>query len=126
MTTTTDLGLEWIGDKTIDNVNDSISKIAVGSGSGNESTVASSLANEVYRGDVADSNVTQVESSATGRFDTEVVVTGGVEVPANTVITEIALFSGSGVMIVIDDFDSGVTVGAGVKQSFQIRFNPTR
>jgi len=126
MSTTTDDGLEWIGDKTIGKRSGEIEEIAIGTGSGSEGTNASSLANEEYRGEVSDSNVNRSESNATGQFNIEVIVTGGLEVPGNIGITEIALFATDGTLIVIDEYDSEITVGAGEKRSFQMTFTPTR
>lgn len=130
MTIATDVGLEWLSDKAFDREADDINTMAVGTGTGSEDPVATSLSSEKYRATDADANVEFIESNATGGFDAVIRVKGGTEVPAGTEITEIAVFAGGGgsgdnVMLIVDEF-SGVTVDSGRTEEFAIPVDFTR
>jgi hypothetical protein len=129
MTTTTDDGLEVIGDLLIGAVSGQIDALAVGSGTGSESTTATSLNNEQHRATVSGSNVELVETGQTGEVELIIRVKGGLEVPAGGPITEVAAFlngsGGGGTMVFVDNFNA-VTVEAGNTEQFSIPVDPRR
>lgn len=128
MTTVTDDGLDWLGDKSLDRVASRIDAIAVGTGT-NESNGASALGNEEYRSNHSNNNVEFVETGATGEYDAIITVKGGTEVPAGTTITEVGVFAGGdgggGTLVAIDEF-AGVTVEDGHTEEFTVPVDPSR
>lgn len=128
MTTVTDDGLEWWGDKSIDNVSTRLDAIAVGTGT-NEATGASTLGSEAYRSNYTNSNVQFVETGATGEYEAIITVKGGTEVPAGTSITEVGVFAGGqgggGTLVAIDEF-SAITVENGHTEEFTVPVDPSR
>jgi|APHM01.1.fsa_nt_gi hypothetical protein len=129
MTTTTDDGLEVTGDLLIGAVSGQIDALAVGSGTGSESTTATGLNNEEHRAAVSGSNVELVETGQTGEVELIIRVKGGLEVPAGTPITEVGAFfngaGGGGTLVFIDNFNA-VTVEAGNTEQFAIPVDPRR
>ena len=129
MTTITDTGLEWISDTSLGKTGEEIDAIAVGTGTGNEGTGATSLASETYRADKSNEDVVFVETDATGAFEAVITVTGGQEVPDDTDITEIGVFGGDTAgdpdLIVIDEF-AAVTVEQGHTEEFTVPIDITR
>lgn len=129
MTTTTDEGLEVIGDLLIGNINGEIDALAVGSGSGSEDSSATSLNNEEHRAAKTGSNVELIETGQTGESQLIIRVKGGTEVPAGTPISEVGAFfngdGGGGTLVFVDEFDS-VTVEAGHTEEFTIPVDPQR
>ncbi|AYM00278.1 hypothetical protein PhiH1_155 [Halobacterium phage phiH] len=127
MTTVTDDGLEWQGDRAISDV-PKIDTIALGTGQ-NEENGASELGNEVHRADVNNSNVELLETGDLGEFEAVIRVKGGTEVPANTEISEISVIAGGsdggGTTVIIDEFAS-VPVGDGHTEEFTVPVNPQR
>lgn len=123
MTTTTNDGLEVIGDLIIGNVDAEIDAIAVGSGTGSEVDDASSLNNEEHRATVSDTNVEIIETGETGQSELIIRVKGGTEVPAGTPITEVGAFfngaGGGGTLVFVDNFDA-TNVEAGHTEEFTI------
>lgn len=123
MTTTTNDGLEIVGDLIIGNVDAAIDAIAVGSGTGSEDDGATSLNNEKHRAPVSDSNVELIETGETGQSELIIRVKGGTEVDGGTPITEIGAFfngaGGGGTLGFIDNFDAKV-VEAGHTEEFTI------
>jgi len=129
MTTATDNGLEIVGDLLIGAVSGQIDALAVGSGTGSESTTATALNNEEHRAAVSDSNVELIETGGTGESELIIRVKGGLEVPAGTAIAEVGAFvngaGGGGTLLFIDNF-SPVTVESGHTEEFTIPVNPRR
>ncbi len=123
MTTTTNDGLEVIGDLIIGNVDAEIDAIAVGSGTGSEVDDASSLNNEEHRATVSDTNVEIIETGETGQSELIIRVKGGTEVAAGTPITEVGAFfngaGGGGTLVFVDNFDA-TNVEAGHTEEFTI------
>jgi hypothetical protein len=123
MTTTTDDGLEWASEVIVGDRAEELNAIAVGTGTGNEGTGATSLANQVHKNDQTDADCTFKDLSATGELEAIITVTGGTEVTAGTTITEIAVFGGfnggSDTLVVIDEF-AGVTVEDGHTEEFTV------
>jgi len=123
MTTTTNDGLEVIGDLIIGNVDAEIDAIAVGSGTGSEVDDASSLNNEEHRASVSDTNVEIIETGETGQSELIIRVKGGTEVPDGTPITEVGAFfngaGGGGTLVFVDNFDA-TNVEAGHTEEFTI------
>jgi hypothetical protein len=129
MTTATDNGLEAVGDLLIGAVSGQIDALAVGSGTGSESTTATALNNEEHRAAVSDGNVELIETGDTGESELIIRVKGGLEVPAETTIAEVGAFvngaGGGGTLLFIDNF-SAVTVESGHTEEFTIPINPRR
>lgn len=129
MTTTTDNGLEIVGDLLIGAISGQIDALAVGSGTGSESTTATALNNEEHRAAVSGSNVELIETGQTGETELIIRVKGGLEVPAGTPITEVGAFvngaGGGGTLIFIDNFNA-VVVEAGHTEEFTIPVDPQR
>jgi len=129
MTTATDDGLEALSDAAHGFTSDEIDAIAVGTGTGNEATGATSLASEAYRADRTSEDVEFVETDATGAVEAIITVTGGQEVPADTDITEIGVFigetNGNATLLIIDEF-AAVTVEDGHTEEFTVPYDLTR
>jgi len=127
MTTVTDDGLEWQGDRAISDV-PKIDTIALGTGQ-NEENGASQLGDEVHRTDVNNSNVELLETGDLGEFEVVIRVKGGTEVPPNTEISEIGVLAGGsdggGTLVIIDEF-AGVQVEDGHTEEFTIPVDPSR
>lgn len=123
MTTTTDDGLEVVGDLLIGAVSGQINALAIGSGTGSETTDATSLNNEEYRAPLTNSNVELIETGQTGESELIIRVKGGTEVPAGTPITEMGAFfngdGGGGTLVFVDNFDAK-TIEAGHTEEFTI------
>jgi hypothetical protein len=133
MVTVVDDWLERLSDIVLGNVDDEIHEVAVGIGTGNEGTGASSLANEVYRSDKTHGDCFFEEIGTTGEFRAHLEVTAGggtanvsVSNPDENDITEIAVFTESGQMVVIDEFASAVTIPSGHTEEFTIDGDYTR
>jgi hypothetical protein len=129
MTTTTDDGLEIVGDLLIGAVSGQIDALAVGSGTNSESPTATALGNEEHRAAVSGTNADLIEAGQTGQLELIIRVKGGLEVPDGTQITEIGAFfngaGGGGTLVFIDNF-SAVTVEAGNTEQFTIPVDPQR
>lgn len=128
MTTVTDEGLEWKAGSLI-GVHGHLDAVAVGSGSGSESTGSTSLATQEYKAQVSSEDVIIQETSQRGGLEAIITVTGGQEVPAGTTITEIGVFGGANGgedrLVVVDEF-SGVTVEQGHTEEFTVPMTETR
>lgn len=107
MTTFTDDAREWLADLSLGNVSTQIDAVAIGTGK-NEGPGASALANQEYRTDTGDPNVT-ITDTGTGSYSVALQVTGGTEIPAGTQITEMGILAdgigGGGILVFIDQFD---------------------
>jgi chitodextrinase len=94
MVTPTDDGLEWYGQYAVDAVAGPLDTIAVGTGTGAEDPTASSLQNEIYR---ADSSTSVVDFEQDSGDDTvtyaTIELTGGLEIPTDTEVTEIGVIA---------------------------------
>lgn len=123
MVTLTDTGLEWLGDKVIDNVSTTLDTVAVGSGNG-ESATATSLGSQEFSADSGTSIVEFVETGTEGQIEARIEVTGGTEVPAGVTITEIGVFANTD-LIFIDEFN-GVTIADGQSEEFVLPLIPER
>jgi len=129
MTTITDNGLEVVGDLLIGAVSGQIDALAVGSGTDSESTTATALNNEEHRAAVSGGNVELIETGATGETELIIRIKGGLEVPAETAISEVGAFfngaGGGGTLLFIDNFNS-VTIESGHTEEFTIPVDPRR
>jgi len=129
MTTITDGGLEVVGDLLIGTASGQIDALAVGSGTGSESTTATALNSEEHRAPVSGSNVELIETGPTGETELSIRIKGGLEGPGGTPIAEIGAFfdgaGGGGELTVIDNFNP-VTVESGDAQEFILPVNPRR
>lgn len=120
MVTVTDNGLELISDELLDVYDE----IAVGTGTTDDAAGDTSLESETYRAQVSDSIVEFRETGGTGDYEAAIEVGGGLEVPAETEISEIGLFA-NGTLVVRDVF-AAVTVEAGHRREFTIDGDITR
>lgn len=129
MTTITDKGLKLIGNSLIGNSSGLIDALAVGTGTGSETNSATSLGNEIFRGDVSNNNVETVETGQTGESELIIRVKGGLEVPAGTAVTEVGCFAngvgGGGTLIFIDNF-AKVIIETGHTEEFTLPVDPRR
>jgi hypothetical protein len=119
MTTAPDDGLEKVSDEVLTEYDE----VAVGTGQG-ESTGATSLGNEEYRGSVADNNIDIRETGSTGEYEAAIEVGGGLEVTAGAEISEMGLFI-DGVLVLIDEF-TDVPVPNGHREEFTMPADFTR
>lgn len=128
MTTITDVGLEWKAGALVGN-HDAIDAVAVGSGTGNEGTDATSLANQEYKALTSSEDVVVQETNSLGQYEAIITVTGDQEVPAGTQISEIGVYGGAGsgedVLVVIDEF-ADVEVEQGHTEEFTVTMTETR
>lgn len=129
MTTTTDAGLEVIGDILIGKRTAQIDALAIGSGTGTESASATTLGSEVFRASASDSNVELIETGSTGKTELIIRFKGGSDISAGTDVSEVGAFvggvGGGGTMVIIDNFPT-VTVETGHTEEITIPFEPLR
>lgn len=99
----TDVGREFVANKAIGNTTDFLQYIAIGEGLGGVSPSDTTLSNELYRGDKADSNVEISTTSNVGDITAEVTVTAGTEpsdnVTSNSDISEFGLLTRDSVLL---------------------------
>jgi hypothetical protein len=133
MVTITNDWLELLSDIALGKSDDEISAVAVGIGTGNEGQGANALANEVYRSNKDNADVSFEETGTTGQFRARLEVTAGgstanVETsnPDENDITEIGIFTEQGQLVVIDEFSSAIEIPAGHTEEFTIDANYTR
>ena len=128
MTTITDNGLEAVGGSFIGAGSGQVDALAVGSGVG-ESPTATALDTEEHRAAVSDGNVDIISTGATGTAELVIRIKGGLEVPAETEISEIGAFingaGGGGTLILIDNFNP-VVVESGHTEEFIIPVDTQR
>lgn len=125
MVTVTDDWLEELSKIALGESDDRIQEIAVGTGTGSESQDSTSLSNEVYRVSF-DSGAAKLETTdAVGEFTASIDVTAGgstanvsLQNPDENDITEIAIFTRDGIMVVIDEFTNPQTIDVGTTQRF--------
>jgi len=124
MTVTTDNGLEWAEGQLIGADQGKIDAMAVGSGSTTESTSDTSLDNRVS--DIITDNNNPVRFLRTDQgFECFITIQGGSEVPSDTEIREVGVYSkatvtGESPILVARDVFSTVTVNPGHSVEFQI------
>lgn len=124
MTVLTDDGREYLDDYLYGRQTAPIDTIAVGTGDEPESYENSTLANEVYRSDVTNSNVRfpSVPDTSSSTF-ASIDIRGGLEVPADSEITEVGVFIGGEDVLVFRDVRSSVTVESGVEVTLRLRID---
>jgi hypothetical protein len=127
MVTVTNDWLNRLSDIAIGNIDDEIHEVAVGTGTGNESAGASSLANEVYRSNKTFGDCAIEDDGPAGEFSAEIEVTAGgstanvsVTNPDNNDITEIGVFTKQGGLVVINEYSTPVTISSGSRERFII------
>jgi len=123
MTTVTDGGLEVAGRFLTRSESGRIDALAVGSGTGSESTTATALSNEEHRADASSGNVELIATGQTDRTELIIRIKGGLEVPGGTGISEVGAFidgsGGGGTLVFVDNFNT-VTVETGHTEEFII------
>lgn len=106
----TDDGLQFVTEKSIDETDDFIREIAVGTGNSTPATGDTSLDNEIHR--------QEAEFNTSGsQYDAVVTVSGGTEVTPGTTIQELGLFTRDG-DLVIREVIEGFVIGAGHREEF--------
>lgn len=129
MTTITDNGLEAVGGSFIGAGSGQVDALAVGSGVDSESPTATALDTEEHRAAVSDGNVDIISTGATGAAELVIRIKGGLEVPAETEISETGAFingaGGGGTLILIDNFNP-VVVESGHTEEFIIPVDTQR
>lgn len=123
MTQITDNGRDWYQDRARGD-GKPIDEVAVGSGSGSEADDATALADEEYRGQIADGNIELEDTDDTGRLYATIEIAGGTEVSGGTDISEMGIFAG-GVLVWVDNFDT-VEIEPGVTEEFTMPFEIRR
>lgn len=94
MVTPTDDGIEWIGQYLAGKAPGPLDTMAVGTGTGAEAATATELQSETYRATITDSVVEFVQDSGDATIQYAVIeLTGGLELPADTGITEVGVFT---------------------------------
>lgn len=124
MTTLVDVGRAYLDDYLYGRESDPIDTIAVGTGDSPESTEDKALSNEVYRSDVTNENVRFPEvPDTTSSTYASIDVVGGLEVPAETEITEVGVFIGGQNVLIYRDVRNPVTVESGVEVTLRLRLD---
>jgi|APHM01.1.fsa_nt_gi hypothetical protein len=100
-----------------------VDAMAVGSGTGAESSTATSLANREHKSITGNQNVALIDNPNTGVVELTITIKGGLEVPAGTTITEVAAIV-DGETIAVDEFP-GVTIEAGDAERFSVPIEAT-
>lgn len=123
----TDVGLEWFGDKSLDNVTGVIDQVKIGTGTDGPSPDDTSLQNPVYSATTADAELTVEElSSDDGLVRATLTITGGSQVAAGTDISEFGVFvSNSGTML-FREVREAVTLNNGLEVEFRIDLDIAR
>jgi len=117
---TPDDGRDWIANKLFNNESDEYPYIvAVGDGTTLPASDDSSLGNEIYRANDDDSNCTVELTGNTGQYLGRITVSGGTEVPANSDISEIGLFSSDGTTLLYRETRNAVTISSGDRKTFE-------
>lgn len=109
---TTDFGLDWLLDSAFNETNVVLETVAIGGGDTTNDLDQDTLNDEIARFDLSDPNVSFGATSDAGEFVLKVTVSGGVEVPAGSTITEIAMFLSNDELFYVEgdkniDVDSG-------------------
>jgi len=116
--TITDDGLEWIGDRAAGLASGPIDAVAVGAGTDPPSIDDQELQEEQAR------DLDGVFEAGHGIEEYAIEVSGGLEVPADTAITEFGLFAGD--VLVLREVRAPVTVNAGERSEFRVPLEQTR
>ena len=119
----TSYGLDWKVDRILDgDSHPSPDKIAVGTGTKEATESDTSLESQSYEAAFSDieADIYSVEAgSADGIYRANITVSGDVEVPGGTDITEIGLFDANG-NLYYREVRAVTTVGSGERISFEV------
>lgn len=118
MTTVTDDALEWYRDLSL-NGNETVNKVAIGTGTSSESVNDSSLDNKVFEATVSDEEVNIETGSQSNEYVASIQIAGDNQVSQGTDITEFGIITSDGVLIARDVFNP-VTISAGVTEAFNL------
>jgi len=112
-------GLDWYRDKSFNNVADTRPYIvAVGTGTTAVSSSDTSLDTFEYESNDDNGNCTVGPTSSVGEYEFKISVTGGMEVPADTDITEIGIKTDGANYFLYREVRSAVTVPSGERVTF--------
>lgn len=126
MTTVTDRALDWYQEQVLNIESGRIDTLALGDGEDSESEDPSGLDNELFRADDSENTVTIELGDDQATVVGEIEVTGGTEVPSDTAVTELMLYSDSDdVIVAIDNFPE-VLIESGQTEQFEIATEITR
>lgn len=137
-----DEGLEWYSEKGLDvNPNEVVWSVGVGDGTTSVSSSDTQLDNELYRGtdDSNDNSVSIFTTSNLGQVQAEITVNGGTEVPADSDLTEFAIWAGdpndfpdnspsnggddSKDTMIYREVRTAVTIASGDQKTFTIKYD---
>ena len=116
--TITDDGLEWLGDRAAGLASGPIDAVAVGTGTDPPSVDDEGLQAEEAR------DLDGVFEAGPGIEEYAIEISGGLEVPADTEITEFGLFAGN--TLVLREVRAPVTINAGERSEFRVPLEQTR
>lgn len=117
-------GQEWISQKIVGDLPDERAYVvAVGDGTGAVGTTDTSLQNELYRSNDDNSNCAVDTTNDTGEYFGRITVTGGLNIPAGSEITEFGLFTTDGQMLYHETSSSGTVIESGENRTFQFTNN---
>ena len=126
MVTPTNDGLAWMNDYLTGRAPGPLDTMAVGTGTGAEDPTATSLQSEVNRWTISDSIVDFVPISGDETIIFAIIeLTGGLEIPKDTDITEVGVFTSATTpsTLVWYDVNDPVTFPSGVSNELRIPMN---
>lgn len=113
-----DTGREYISDRI------EFYEFAIGTGTSQPTGSDTTLENEVYRADVEDTNCSITDTSTDGEVVAKLTISGGTEVPADTVVSEFALFCNDpDTTMVYREVRSGTNIESGARVTFEIELD---
>lgn len=122
MTTTTNVGLEYLSDLAFGNETAPMDTIAVGTGDAAESSTDTSLSNEVYRSSES-SEITFLDMDADGVYEAIITLKGGTQIPGGTQITETGVIVGTNDTLIVRDTHGAITVESGHTVEFTVEIS---
>lgn len=115
-------GLDFFEESIIGNgFTDVMDTVAVGDGTSAPNSSDTSLSNNLFEADTTSNNVTIERGGATGEIRVTIEFTGGVEVPADSDISEFGLKTNTGTLVYREVRDSAVNVASGETKIIEIR-----
>lgn len=117
--TLTTNGLEWLIDRAVGEADKTQLVVAVGTGTTAPADDDTSLENEVYRAKDGDEDAAVFNNATDPWLVAEIEVTGGLDVPANTEISELGFFAE-------DNSNNEVLVYRGIREPVPVENGQTR
>lgn len=116
----TDDGRDFFEDVAVGDITDEINTVAIGDGDSAPSSTDTSLDSPIYEETDAATNTTIERTSTTGTIRVSVEVTGGVEVPGGTDVTEIGLKTNGDSLVYREVRSAGIDVGQGESKVIEL------